>query len=184
MPISLTQKVSLFQFPAMRGTINMGLNADQFQFPAGRCAPNTPGPTGCGLRAKLAAWEQFGMTVNNSDAFWICLLSVSLTLKVSLLQCSVGTVVGGTFFVAVAPHGSNIPLFCDAGLTPSYPTKHCSCANPGGVCSELVPVECQPNVCIWPPIDHGIWAGTHAHHLQVTQFSCETNYTAAATSVA
>ena len=55
-------------FPAMRGTINMGLNADQFRFPAGRCAPNTPGPTGCGLRAKLAAWEQFGMTVNNSDA--------------------------------------------------------------------------------------------------------------------
>ena len=47
-------------YPAMRGTINMGLNADQFQFPAGHCAPNTPGPTGCGLRAKLAAWEQFG----------------------------------------------------------------------------------------------------------------------------
>ena len=50
-------------FPAMRGWVNMGLTADQFAFPAGsRCAAGVPGPTGCGLRAKLAAWEQFQMT--------------------------------------------------------------------------------------------------------------------------
>eukprot|EP01051_Picozoa_sp_SAG22_P010925 SAG22_NODE_1014_length_6027_cov_3.998988_8_plen_108_part_00 len=39
----------------------MGLNADQFQWPS-KCAVQQPGPAGCGLKAKLAAFEQFGMT--------------------------------------------------------------------------------------------------------------------------